>query len=219
MATRRRQGDVAGEFQPGGNDVAKRADAGNPAVKRAALGFRAHSGWAALVALGGSAEAPLVVRRGRIELCHRGGEREGQPYHAAAEMRLPEAREYLDECARTAQGMALNAIGQAVADLRAKGYRVTGAGLVTASGRPLPELAKVLAAHPLIHTAEGEFFREAIRQGCEACGLEVTGLRERDLRSVEGEYERASDLGKLAGPPWRADEKLCTMAAWRVLEK
>jgi hypothetical protein len=188
-----------------------------PVLKRAALGFRAHSGWAALVALGGAESAPSVVRRGRIELCNRGVHRQGQPYHAAAEMKIDEAREFLDECARTASGMAEHAVREAVADLYSKGYRITGACVLTASGRPLPALEKVLAAHPLIHTAEGEFFRNAVRQGCEACGLRVTARNERELKALSELYERAADLGKLIGPPWRQDEKLCATAAWLLL--
>lgn len=47
----------------------------------AALGFRAHSGWAAMVALAGALNAPLVVDRRRLELAdpHRTGPM--QPYH------------------------------------------------------------------------------------------------------------------------------------------
>jgi hypothetical protein len=78
----------------------------------------------------------------------------------------------------------------------------------------------------LIHTAEGEFFRAAIRQGCESCGLAVSGVKERDLAActasalgIPGEelLRRIADLGKLAGPPWRQDEKLCAMASWMML--
>lgn len=39
---------------------------------RAALGLRAHSGWAALVAAGGYGEAPIVMDRRRISLAESG---------------------------------------------------------------------------------------------------------------------------------------------------
>jgi hypothetical protein len=169
-----------------------------------------------MVALGGTTAAPLVLRRGRMELCNRGVPREGQPYHAAADMKLEEAREFLDECALTASAMAAQAIRQALDDLSAKGYRIIGSCVLQAAGRPLPSLEKVLAAHPLIHTAEGEFFRRAVRQGCEACGLTVRGVKERELPAGEL-AKRVADLGKLIGPPWRQDEKLCATAAWLML--
>jgi hypothetical protein len=194
--------------------------------KRAALGFRVHSGWAALVALGGSAASPSVLWRGRIELCTRGVHREGQPYHAAAEMKLEDGRAFLDECARRASSMAHTALQETVADLSARGYRIVGACVLMGSGRPLPVLEKVLAAHPLIHTAEGEFFRGATRQGCQSCGLAVSGVKESDLAArtagalgISGEelLRGIADLGKLVGPPWRQDEKLCAMASWMLL--
>ncbi len=122
--------------------------------------------------------------------------------------------------------MAHSALQETVADLSATGYRIAGACGLMGSGRPRPGLAKVLAAHPLIHTAEGEFFRAATRQGCESCGLAVSGVKERDLAAraagtlgISGEEleRRIAALGKRIGPPWRQDEKLCATAAWILL--
>jgi hypothetical protein len=178
------------------------------------------------VALGGSPATPSVLRRSRINLCTHGVHREGQPYHAAAEMDLKDARAFLDQCARTASAMAQSALQKTVAELSAEGYRIVGACVLMGSGRPLPELGKVLAAHPLIHTAEGKFFRDAIRQGCELCGLAVSGVKESDLNAraaaelgISGEelLRRIADLGKVVGPPWRQDEKLSATAAWMLL--
>ncbi len=179
----------------------------------AALAFRAHSGWAAFVALAGTPHHPSVVRRGRIELCNRGVHREGQPFHAAAEMPLDEARGFLDECALTARGMAELSLRPLLAEIRQKGYRVRAACVIAAAGRPLPDLSRILAAHPLIHTAEGEFFRDAVHQACRACHLSVTRTPERSL-AVSPEI---AGLGKLLGPPWRQDEKLCAAAASLLL--
>lgn len=197
-------------------------------AQKAALGFRAHSGWTAMIALGGSADAPSVVLRRRIELCNRGVSREGQPYHAAAEgiLPLPEAQTFLEECAATAAGMAQIGVRDALAELDRKGYKALGSCVLTASGRPLPELAKILGAHPLIHTAEGEFFRKAVRDGCGACGVKSRVVKEREVAdetartlSIEPAElaRRIAGFGKLIGPPWRQDEKLSALAAWLVL--
>src|ERR1041385_8999577 len=122
-------------------------------MKPAALGFRAHSGWTAMVALGGTEAAPLVLLRRRIELCNRGVYREGQPYHAASEdkMSLEDAARFLEEQAATAAGMARLGIEDTLADLNKRGYRANGVSVLTASGKPLPDLSRILAAHPLIH--------------------------------------------------------------------
>ena len=50
------------------------------------LGFRVHSGWAAVIALGGKPAFPEVIHRARLALIDREGEGTAQPYHAAAEM-------------------------------------------------------------------------------------------------------------------------------------
>lgn len=55
------------------------------------------------------------------------------------------------------------------------------ATVLLGSGKPLPELARILAAHPLIHTAEGVFFRNVLRRACEVCGLAVAGIKEREV--------------------------------------
>ena len=61
----------------------------------AALGFRAHSGWAAAVALGGSPRSPEVIDRRRIELIEPGSPGGVQPYHVARTMDLPRAEEFI----------------------------------------------------------------------------------------------------------------------------
>jgi hypothetical protein len=80
----------------------------------------------------------------------------------------------------------------------------------------------------MIHTAEGEFFREAIRHASEACRLPVTGIREREIHSagaaefglpLETIQRRVLELGRSIGPPWRQDEKLAALAGWLTLAR
>lgn len=191
-----------------------------------ALGFRAHSGWAALVAVGGPPRAPVVVDRRRIEFVDPGISGAKQPYHAAAEMELKEAERYLRGCAARTKFLARRALRAVVNDLRKRGHDVVGCGLLLGSGRPATTLAATLAAHPLIHTAEGEFFRNALVEASEHCDLAVTGVRERELlargvaelRLPVGELQRRlTELGRPLGPPWRLDEKLGALVAWLVL--
>ena len=129
-------------------------------------------------------------------------------------MKLADAETFIEECAETALVMASRSIAEVVAAIGAKGYSVKGACVLLSSGRPLPALEKILAAHPLIHTAEGEFFRNAVRKGCESCGLKVRAIREREVASDD---PLIAELGKLVGPPWRQDEKLCAAAALAML--
>src|SRR5262249_6175684 len=59
------------------------------AMKRAGVGFREHTGWAAMVALGGRVHAPVVVARRRYELCEDDLPR--AVYHAARPLDLENA--------------------------------------------------------------------------------------------------------------------------------
>jgi hypothetical protein len=172
----------------------------------AAIGFRAHSGWAVAVAV---AEGKAIERR-RIELCDCLLAGSAQPYHTAAKMPLTKAGNYLERCAQISAAMAEEAVRKMTADLTARGYHAVRGFIVLGSGRPLGELAKTLASHPLIHTAEGEFYREAIREGCRRCGVPTGGVKERDLCA---RLDDAAELGKTLGRPWRRDEKLCALAA------
>jgi hypothetical protein len=190
------------------------------------MGLRAHSGWAVLVAVGGTATAPAVIQRRRIELADRGISGSVQPYHAAQPMTLEEAKAFLDRCADTTRAMARKELTAAVAEIAEQGYEIVGSCILLSSGRTTTELAAILASHAAIHTAEGDFFREALRSACESCGVTVSGVKERDLfgRTAAALHlapdrieARLSEMGKVVGPPWRQDEKLSALASWLVL--
>jgi hypothetical protein len=186
--------------------------------------LRAHSGWAALVAVGGSAASPQVLDRRRIEMAD--DPKAKQPYHAAEELPLAKARALLDRFARVARERAAGGLGAALADLRTDGYDVVAAIVLTASGKPLPALESILASHALIHTADGEHFRDALAFGAQQHQLPVTRIREKDLlaRAAQAVGRPAPDLqaavtawGKPLGPPWTQDQKLSALGAWTVL--
>ena len=95
-----------------------------------------------------------------------------------------------------------------------------------ASGRALPSLENILLSHALIHTADGEHFREVLRHACADCGMEIASFRERELleRGVktlrtkrEKLLRRLTELGTGLGSPWTQDEKYAALAAWLVL--
>jgi hypothetical protein len=195
---------------------------------RAAIGFRAHSGWAALVVVAGSAAAPTVIHRRRVETADPRIHGAAQPYHAAKEMKLPDAEAFLARCTAAAQQMAETAVKMTVAEMARKGHPVAGACVLLSSGRPTPGLAATLRSHPMIHTAEGHFFRDALKAACESCGLPVLGVKEKELIqqaattlgiSAGDLQRRTTELGKSVGRPWRQDEKLCAVAAWLALTR
>lgn len=196
------------------------------ATKPAALGARAHSGWAAVVALAGSARAPEVIDRRRIVNADPAIRGSKQPYHAVEMLPLKQAEHYLKRCAARTRTMTRQALRTALKDLALKGHCVERCGVLLGSGKPLPQLSAILASHPLLHTAEGEFYRNAICDAGEHCGLKICGVKDREayeraaavIRLSPEELQRRLDaMGKLIGPPWRQDEKLAAVAAWLAL--
>jgi hypothetical protein len=193
-------------------------------TNRAAIGFRGHSGWAAAVAVTGSLHKPVVLARRRIELVDSSLPR--QPYHAAEMMELTAAERFIRQCTKRAQKLAREAFCAMLEELEAAGYAVQGCGLLLGSGHPLKALEATLASHALIHTAEGELFREAISHASAHFGLSVTGVKERELlaraaetvRSSPGEIKtRLAQLGRSVGPPWTQDQKYAALVAWMAL--
>jgi hypothetical protein len=184
-------------------------------MKRAAIGVRAHSGWAALVAVTGKPGAVQVLDRRRIVIADTQSSGTNQPYHFAEKLELRAAEKHLASCAAVSERLALVALRDVVQGLN--GYEIAGAAILLASGRPLPLLPNILASHALIHTAEGEFFRQIVRQACERLGIRVTGIRERDLGEGSALQSEIAGLGKIVGPPWTQDQKTAALAAMIVL--
>jgi hypothetical protein len=200
--------------------------AASPATRKAAIGFRAHSGWAALVAVAGSLDNPEIIARRRIEIADPSIGGSKQPYHAAEPMELPDAKKYIAQCTTSTRRLAREAIRAAVEGLRDRRFETAVCGIVLGSGRPLPKLDAILASHALIHTAEGEFFRNALVEAAEHRGLTVAGVKERELldraaaqfRRPMDQIERCiADIGKAIGPPWTQDQKYAAIVALMAL--
>ena len=190
---------------------------------QAALGFRAHSGWAALVAVAGPVAEPTAVLRRRVVLSDKTPR---QPFHAAEGQPFAAAEELIRRSTGEAQALAEREVQEAVAQLRAMGHEPVSSGLLLAAGRPLPGLREVLASHAFIHTAEGELFREVLREATRRCGLLLVEVRERDLedraarslrRSATELQRRVAEWGKALGSPWTQDEKRAALVAWLAL--
>jgi hypothetical protein len=196
-------------------------------VKRAAVGFRVHSGWTALVAVSLENGMPTVLSRRRLHLVETFSFKFRQPFHTAEKMRLGEASKFISGVKTAAERIAYRSVQSVQLDLKELGYQLDRVALLLASGRPLPELEKILQSHALIHTADGELFREVLRSASARCGLQITCSKERGLLEQCTEafslkapelLRRVTELGRSFGSPWTQDEKFATLAAWLVLE-
>jgi hypothetical protein len=193
-------------------------------MKRAAVGFREHTGWAAMVAVGGSERAPVVVARHRFELC--GESLPRAVYHVARDLDLAGAERLVRKVEAGARQAAEWQLQRVVAELKAGGYRVVGAG-VASDARMLPtDILEILASHPLVHAAEGQLFREALAGAAEQRGVPVTRFVQQDLyeqaaarigMTDESLRAQLTGLGRALGPPWQRDQKEAAAAAWLSL--
>ena len=193
-------------------------------MQRAAFGVQMHSGWGVLVAV--SLDPLELLARRRIVTADPEMPGAIQPYHFAAQLEPAQQAEHLSRCAASSCGLAVSSIGEVLSELNQRHYRIVGAAVLFAAGRPLPALEKILSAHPLIHTAEGEFFRQNAAKAFESLQIPVTSIRERELdERAKAVFEKRasrvqatiSNLGTSVGPPWTRDHKTAALAAALIL--
>src|SRR5947209_6237737 len=149
--------------------------------KQAAVGFRVHSGWSAVVAVSLEKGAPVVLARQRVHLVETFTYEFRQPYHTAEKMLAGQAREFISRMMAEARRLAYRAIRELESRTQEQGVKLTRCGLLLASGRALPELDKILASHALIHTADGELFREALLRASARRRLRDFTIKEKEL--------------------------------------
>ena len=183
----------------------------------AAIGFSVHTGWAASVLVAGPLGAPRIVDRLRIRFADSDDTVRAEVYHRAARLSGGAAAKFV----RESQDAAARRARAAVQSLR-DSQPLVAAGILMSAGKLPSDLASILRSHPLIHTAEGVFYREALATAAEDCGLEVVRIPRRELpdrfasalgTDGAGARERLTAMGRTVGPPWARDQKDAAMAA------
>lgn len=190
------------------------------------LGIAPHCGWAAVVIVGGTAAAPRVLLRERVELADARLPGSKQPYHDIEGLALPAARARLALFEESANQLALGALRTVTAAARGIGAEARAAGILASCGRGGATLEAILSSHALIHTADGNHFRDALGRGCEALELAVTRVTPKALpvraavtlrKSPHALAATLATLGRRLGAPWGADQKSAALLAWLLL--
>jgi len=192
-----------------------------------ALGFKAHSGWAALVALGERNGELEVAERNRIELVEPGdAEWAKNPYHAAEGLGPEQAREIVKRAIDGARRMAARELRAAVARLGRADHQVVACAVLVGAGMPDWSVDEILAVHFRMHKAEGELFRDVLVRAAEPCELAVARVPEKQLDAHAAKAlgisaavfrTRLATLGRSVGAPWGKDQKDAALAAWIAL--
>jgi len=193
-------------------------------LRRSALGFSVHTGWAAVVAVAGEPrDPPSLVDRRRIELIA-GADPAGPRFvfHVARELPIEEARRFVRESERRALAAARLELGATLAALASQGLRPVACGLARRNRATPLTLEAILASHSLVHAAEGALYRDALRGAAEEAGVAVAEIPPTELAArastalgVPGrEVARVlARTGKAAGSPWAKDQKEAYLAA------
>jgi hypothetical protein len=196
-------------------------------LRVAAMGVSAHSGWAAVVALGRTPNGPQVLARSRLDLIEAGFPESKQPYHAVESLALGEASQRLDGYRHQAEAKALSALQRLQEEMTAREFRLKSVGILESSGRKGSSLESILASHAAIHSADGDHFRSALSTAAQTLGLSVSRVPARDLdtraaaclhQSLNHLADAVRQLGRQVGSPWGADQKQAALLAWLLLE-
>jgi len=192
---------------------------------RVALGLKARTGRAALVAVAGDVREPQFVERSQIQLLPEGA---WAPYHAAEGLAPAAARESVKRSIASAHRLAASGIREAARRCAEAGHELCGCAVLVGTGMPDWSTDEILAVHVRMHKAEGELFRDVLVAGARACDLELTTLPAKSALDDAAKMlsltrarldAQLAALGKSAGPPWGKDQKEAAAAALVALKR
>jgi hypothetical protein len=191
---------------------------------RVALGLKARTGRAIVVAIGAVPQSP-ILERSELPLLPPG---DFAPYHAAESLSPAVAEESVRRSIAAAHQLAEAGIRRVIEGLSSGGHEVCCCGVLVGPGMPPWSTQEILAVHVRMHQAEGVLFREVLLTGSRACGLQTATLREKMaledaaavLRVTRVDLDaRLAKLGKSVGPPWGKDQKEAAAAALAALDR
>jgi hypothetical protein len=194
---------------------------------KVAFGLKAHSGWAALVAVGRLGKEYQVIDRARIELVDEGESWAKQPYHAAEHLNADQARTRVKRAVEMAHRVAEQQMRQAMARAKESKHEVAACAVLVPAPMPAWTTDEILAVHFRMHKAEGVLFPEALCSATERCKGTLVKVPEKELEARAQEAlslsggeiaEMIARIGKSVGPPWGKDQKKASLAAMVALE-
>lgn len=190
----------------------------------AGIGFRVRTGNATAVMLGGAEASPRFLARLYIPLVDMDDPEARQPYHVVAEQDKERGMRLVRQTLKTATANAVRATRGLMDRARNSDYQVRAAVLVVGSDT---NPASIRQPHVRAHALEGRLYREAVEEAVSQCGLPSRVLIERDalgapekaLGRPRTELKAAfSTFARVAGRPWRSQEKAAAVAAWVALD-
>ncbi|HKR61794.1 MAG TPA: hypothetical protein VJS64_19060 [Pyrinomonadaceae bacterium] len=192
---------------------------------KAAIGLKAHSGWAALVVVGKQDHDLVILDRRRIDLVAEDWQK--QPYHAAELLPPKAAHALVKRGIASAQREALLEMRKTISREKRRGNDVSTCAVLVGSDMPDWSTAEILAVHFRMHKAEGVLFRDVLQRAAKTCGLKVLAVPEKLLWTqaeaalgipAKKLAQMTVMLGKSVGAPWGKDQKDAAVAALMALQ-
>jgi hypothetical protein len=188
-----------------------------------AIGFKAKTGRAIAVVLRGPADSPQFVRRIELLLSDPRVPATCQPYHEVMELPWNQSQIKVKPLVRKIERVAASALRELIGELQSDGVRVIRVGIAGAADR---DLSRIGNPHIRAHAAEGVLFRQVLESAAKANGLAKRVFTERGLEAQAASTLQCTiaklnasltSLGRSAGPPWRAEQRVAATAAWLAL--
>ncbi|HXM36581.1 MAG TPA: hypothetical protein VN920_15405 [Pyrinomonadaceae bacterium] len=186
----------------------------------AAIGLKAKTGRAIAVVLSGPTNAPQLVKRSELILTDPLVPATFQPYHEVMDLPWNESEKKVVPFIRAIEKVAAKALAQLIHELRAQGLQVVAVGIAGTADR---DLSKIGNYHIRAHAAEGLLFRQVLEFAAQANKLPHRTFIEKTLQTQAASElgltpaklnTYLTTLGRAAGPPWRADQRVAATAAW-----
>src|SRR5437870_3341718 len=193
-------------------------------MERTALGFRVKSGWALAVLIGGSASAPVVIDRRRIELADASVPESTQPFHAALDLPKAAGAKVVARLVKVVETYSQRTVAGLVNRYRAGGHRIIAAGIVVGS---TVDPKTIKNDHIRAHAEEGRLFRVVIRDVLKKSRLKTSVIPEKEMIAkavkalgISEQKLKAGlvEMGKAVDGSWRAEDKAAALAAWIALK-
>ena len=146
-----------------------------------------------------------------------------QPYHEVMELPWPESQRQAQPFIRAIEKVAAKALAELIHELRAQGLTLNGVGIAGSFDR---DLSRIGNYHIRAHAAEGLLFRRVLESAAQTNKLPHRTFIEKSLptqaaselhSTVAQLNKHLKSIGQLAGPPWRADQRVAATAAWLLL--
>ena len=179
--------------------------------KDVAVGVVTRTGSAVTVTLSGFADEPVFVGRRELALAPAG--LPAQPYHAAADLEIDVAAGMIGQVERGAEKAGAAGL-RVVADGLPAGTAILGVAVVVKAVSLPRSIPDVLRSHAWMHAAEGMLYREAVLAAARRHGWAAHAV---DMSLLPAAERAVTELGRVAGRPWRKMEKDAARAAITLL--